>query len=209
MSTGRQQPAFSLYPGWDEPDMPLSFEACDNRFPPSQSTLPASISLPFAGDKLFVQNHGYPPSQYRESVADKPADLCAFLLHLMIVGFNPQRSKPVLTPTGRYNPKLRSKNHLDKGQSMKSPGGCFTALIPMLIALLFLWRNGHLVWLCWAVTGLAILSWLVGEAVVHSKIDAENEPEKEPIYRFWLYFYGPLTLLLWLLCGASIIASFL
>ena len=91
---------------------------------------------------------------------------------------------------------------------MKSPGGCFTALIPMLIALLFLWRNGHLAWLCWVVTGVAVFSWLSGEAVVHSRLDAENDPEKRPIYRFWLYFYGPLTIFLWLLCGASIIASF-
>jgi cytochrome c biogenesis factor len=91
---------------------------------------------------------------------------------------------------------------------MKSPGGCFIALIPTLIALAFLWHNGHLSWLCWVVTGAALFSWLSGEAVVHSRLDAESDPEKRAIYRFWLYLYGPVTILLLLLCVASIIGSF-
>ena len=94
---------------------------------------------------------------------------------------------------------------------MKSPGGCATAVVPMLIALLFLWRNGHLAWLCWLVTGVAVFSWLSAEAFAHSRTDAENDPdnpERRSIYRFWANVLGLITWLLWILCGASIIASF-
>ena len=96
MSTGRRQPVFSPYPRWAGPDMPRSFEASCNRFPPSQSILPASISWPSAGDKLFVQSHGYPPSHYCETMTNEPADLCVFLLPPKQPGSNPQIPKPVL-----------------------------------------------------------------------------------------------------------------
>src|ERR1017187_7305283 len=54
-----------------------------------------------------------------------------------------------------------------RASSMKSPGGCFTPLIPMLIALLFLWHKGHLAWLCWFVTRVAVFSWISGDGVDH------------------------------------------
>ena len=92
-----QQPVFSPYPAWDEPDTPRSSEASDSRYLLSQSKLPVSISSPSDGDKLFVQNRGRPPTKYCKSRANEPADLCVFLLPPKQPESNPQISKSALT----------------------------------------------------------------------------------------------------------------
>lgn len=81
-------------------------------------------------------------------------------------------------------------------------------LLPAAIALLLLWWNGSLLWMCWTVAVAGLLAWLCIHAMFKKRAEFDREVAlSSTTVRTWELFAGLSLWTHWFICLAGIILA--